>query len=296
MVANLANVLTSRNRRAMKMRCRLAILSCLLLGSTVPDVELQAANAGPGMPRAGRLEPPATQPPVREKDADDPLPIPPRDDIDERLFLVRALETLYERWPTPNGNIADFEQEVDELRGDAHRHAEYIRQRELGPELSSCFDDVAALLDRYKQAAARIRRIGREGAAGIEKQRSDDLAKASFYGGFDAGGALATGAKGKEALAIWALSTSLRFLVANNGKAERANEMTREAIERIVREYDDEYSRALARAQTVAITWGEKYAWKPGESGLDSSRDQARHALDVMARARILGNWPGCST
>jgi tetratricopeptide (TPR) repeat protein len=230
------------------------------------------------------LTPQPPPPPVVEKDADDPIPIEARADVDERLFLVRALETLYERWPVPEGNPAEFDRAIDELRRDAHRHSEYVRQRDLAPELAVRFDDLAGLLDRYQEAAARIGRITRQGAAAIDKQRTDDMAKASFNGGFEAGTALAAGAPGGQAFAIWALLTSASYLLENNGKAEQVNEASREAIERIVREYESAHSRVFARAQTLATALGEKYGWKPGEWGLDASLDQARHVLEVIER------------
>jgi hypothetical protein len=118
--------------------------------------------------------------------------------------LIRALETMYERWPVPSGNPAEFDREIDELRHDAHRHAEYIRQRDLELDLAVRFDELAGLLDRYQDAAARIGGVTRQGAAAINKKRADHMAKASFNGGFEAGTALAAGATRDQALVLYA--------------------------------------------------------------------------------------------
>ncbi|MGP0069720.1 MAG: hypothetical protein ACLQGP_39730 [Isosphaeraceae bacterium] len=272
------------------MRATRALLSTILVGSAVVGCERSESHNGPPAIGGWQISVPAPQaprPPVMEKDADDPISITARDDVDEQLFLVRALETLYELWPVPTSDPAEFDQAIDELRGDAHRHAEYIRQRELGAELATRFDDLAALLERYQESAASIGRIVRQGAAAIDKQRSDDVSKASFNGGFEAGTALAAGATGGQALGIWALLTWVGYSLENNGKAEQVNEASREAIERIMRKYEGEHSRTVARAQTLAITLGEKYRWKPGECGLDASPDQARHAVEVIQRQDV---------
>src|SRR5207248_3175797 len=138
-----------------------------------------------------------------------------RPEVDERLFLIRNLESLYEQWPLLGNDPAKLKTEIDNLHQEAHRHAQYARNRELDSMIVSLHEDLAAMLDSFEVALAGITRVVREGAALVERQTTQDLTGASVKGGLMAGGAYANGATGTEAVAMWAGATLLDFFLEN---------------------------------------------------------------------------------
>ncbi len=221
-------------------------------------------------------------PPVAARTGDSPLKLAVRPDVDELLFLVRALESLYDQWPSPAGNRETLKASIGKIRRKAHQSAQYLKEKNLDQTIASLYEDLAVMLDRYEEAVAEIDRISREGAALVEHQRNEDLTGASLNGGFLAGSAYAKGASGREAIAMWAGVTLVDYLVKNAGKAGQVEEAKRAAIAKICRDYETRYSSTVARAQAAAIALTEKYKWASSEAGFNMSLDQSRRILDTM--------------
>jgi hypothetical protein len=62
---------------------------------------------------------------------DAPLEVVTSPNVDERLFLLRALETMYERRPIGVEDPRQLQAAIGELRHEANRHHQYIIAQEF---------------------------------------------------------------------------------------------------------------------------------------------------------------------
>lgn len=210
-----------------------------------------------------RAEPPA-QP-------ETPLVITTAASVDERLFLMRALESLYERWPVGVGDPRQLREALDALRHDAVRHRQYIKERDIDDRIAALFDDLVALLDIYTGCLADSGRIEREGKARADKERVEGVSRSGVSGGVMAGQALRAGASGGEALVTWAGVALVGSLVDELGKGPARDEAKRQALEANAREFGTRFSAALATAEAAAIALADRNGWAKGEAGFDTT-------------------------
>lgn len=253
------------------------------------------AAAPPVQPPPVISTPPAR--PQRPAGAAAPAPEPPpevafevvtAEGVDERLFLMRALETLYEGWPTA-GEGRSLEAAIAALRHEATRHQLYIRERGIEDRIAGLYGDLVALLDTYADCLAEAGRIERGGASRADRERAEALTKSSFQGGIAAGEAWQDGATGGEALVAWAGLTLVGTLASEMANAPARDEAKRAAMEANVRQFVARHSEALATAEGATLALADRYGWAKGEAGFDTTPEQSRQIMDLAARGDTLG-------
>ena len=242
------------------------------------EADVRSAPAADPTPRAA----PPPRPEV-------PLEIVTAPEVDERLFLVRALETLYERWPVGVDDPGQLGAALDALRHEAVRHERYIKERGIDDRIASLYGELVGLLDDYGACLAKVGRIEREGIARAERERAEGVAQSSFSGGVLAGRALHEGASGSEALATWAGATLLGSLMDELGKGSDRDEAKREALEANASKFGRRYSEAVATAESAATALAERHVWAKGEAGFDATPEQAQQAVGFIQKGDIAG-------
>jgi len=210
-------------------------------------------------------------------------------EVDERLFLMRALETLYESWPIASGDGAALDAAIAAMRHEATRHQLYIQERGIEGRIASLYGDLVALLDTYAECLAQAGRIERGGDARVRQERLEAMAASSFSGGVMAGQARNNGSSGGEALITWAWMTVIGTLAREVANAPARDEVKRAAVEANVREFSTRYSQAVANAESVALALSDRYGWARGEAGFDTAPEQSRQVLDMAARGDTSG-------
>lgn len=236
---------------------------------------------GPVRPSASQVKKAVAPPrPVALRLDDTPLDLMPDPRADEQLFLLRVLETLYERWPSP-ADEATRKAAISQHRQLAFQHAEHARSRNLDPAIAEQYEQIAELLNVYDETIDEIARTSREARALIEHQANEDIAQSSSGAGVFAGKAYAGGASGADAILLWAGLTAMDFLIRNNGKSEQITEAERAESSRLVRAFSTRYEEQVARAQSTATRLTEKYGWAAGEAGfdIDAAQGLAVHEL-----------------
>jgi hypothetical protein len=231
----------------------------------------------------------AAAPPQPTPSLDAPLELVTSPSVDERLFLLRALETMYEQWPTGVDNPQQLQAALGELRYEANRHQQYIKDQKLDDQIAALYGDLVGLVDAYSGALATAGRIEREGVARTEKERTEGVFRSSFSGGMLAGDALNNGASGGEALAAWAGVTLVGSMFDELGKAPARDEDKRQALEANTRDYQAKFAAAFARMQSAAITLTQRYGWTRGEAGFDVSPEQATQILGLAEKGDVSG-------
>lgn len=265
-----------------------SLLPVLRTPAAGPAVPLQAAARVP-RPRLPQ-EVAQAERPAKQARADavpaTPLQVTTAANVDERLFLLRALDALYERWPIGIEEPAGLQAALGAIRHEALRHRQYVADRGLDDRIAALYGDLVDLVDVYSEALAESGRIEREGVARAERERAEGVAKSSFSGGMQAGRALGDGASGGEALAAWAGVTLLGSALDELAKAPARDEDRRRALEANARGFEAKYSAAYARLQSAALALSDRYNWAKGEAGFDLSQEQAS---DLLERARREG-------
>jgi hypothetical protein len=113
--------------------------------------------------------------------ADVTIKIEPSTLIDERLFSLRLLETMYEQWPADLRDPKQFAEAVADARFTAQRHRNHINDRNLGADLANLYGDYIASLDGYTQFLASIGKIEARAA----DQPNQDALASGYNAGFN---------------------------------------------------------------------------------------------------------------
>ncbi len=247
-------------------------------GPSVPEHVVLAAVPAPSPP--SRVEGPPPEVTVEIRTAAY---------VDERLFLLRALEALYSGWPDGQGGPGSIGPAIDALRHEALRHQKYILERGIDERIAALYGDLVGLLDAFADALAKADRIERDGAALADRQRAEAAGRAGMAGGVAAGRAYRNGAGGGEALATWAGVTIVGTLVDELARRPARSEARKAAEEANLREYTRRASEVFASAEAAATALAARHGWARAEAGFDSTPERDRRVLAILERGDSAG-------
>lgn len=190
--------------------------------------------------------------------------------IDENLFLLRALEDTYTRWPT--NSTADPSEIANWLTRTRTRIAavrDSIRTHNLDPDVGRLYDDCLIFLDTYQSYLAN------RGVAGNSiEQDGVDLALPVFAGLREGNVAERSALRRRDGGIYLSWSTLGSAIVrepqgigrGDDGQAvEGPGNSEEEALQAA-------WSETKTNAEKVARKLTIKYGWKPHEAGFDDSR------------------------
>ena len=196
---------------------------------------------------------------------------------DERLFLLRLLESLYGQCAVAFSDPQGSASLVSELRGQALRYRAHAASSGIDSEVVQLFDDFVSAIDSYVQALANISTIAQE--SNIAGTRE------AFESGF-AAGTTGTVAYHQAKANEYTTKQSLGAALALGGaellfdmwqKGAARNAATEQAYAAQLQRFRDQWMTALARAQSTSLLLSDRYAWNRGEAGFDlSNAYQAR--------------------
>ena|GEM_PF-2240786 len=211
------------------------------------------------------------------------------DKVDERLFLIRLLENMYEVWPTDVSDRNTFVAQVKELRVAAIRIREHCRREKLGFDLEKCFGDYVECLDAYMDFLAKIGQI-ENSVARRAKQDELDAGLNAGRSGLSIYGAMRQGNSGGGEAAVGALIVGgIQYLIESSNKAAQREEDAKQAVQRAAREFDDHSTAVLANAQAVARRLTAANGWGKSEAGFELNTQQAVQVVALIQR----GDWRG---
>lgn len=211
--------------------------------------------------------------------ANEKLPdIKPKADLDENLFLVRVLESLYEQWPSDVSQPDKFVAAAVELRKKAIRFKEYIRQDEKrDKELADRFDDFISALDSYTDFLANINII----EAKAERQLNKDSFASGFKSGLAGGETFCTLSQSEDissgdAAVASIIVGGLTYAIDAWDKANQRDIAKKKAIESEAKRIGDKIQAFLLQAQTTARLLAKKHGWSDSEIGWELSDEHAK--------------------
>jgi hypothetical protein len=210
--------------------------------------------------------------------------------VDETLFLVRVLESLYEQWPSDAASPNAFVAAAGELRKEALRYSQHIQAKNLDADLGARFGDVVANLDAYSSFLANLDVIQEEAV----KRLQQDSFQSGYKGGYAGGTTLATLSQSDdissgEAVAAAVIVGGITWAVDAWEKADKRDRAQQQAVEAEARRIGDLIQASLMQAQTTARELARKYKWGPSEIGWELSDDQA----EILARLSKTGDTKG---
>jgi hypothetical protein len=210
--------------------------------------------------------------------------------VDETLFLVRVLESLYEQWPSDAASPDAFVAAAGELRKEALRYRQHIQAKNLDADLAARFGEVIANLDAYTTFLANLDVIQEEAV----KQLQQDSFQSGYKGGFAGATTLGTLSQSDdissgEAVVASLIVGGITWAVdawEKSGKRDRARQ---QAVEAEARRIGDSIQTSLMQAQTTARELVKKHNWSASEIGWELSDAQA----EVLARLSEAGDTKG---
>lgn len=193
---------------------------------------------------------------------------------DERLFLLRVLETMYEQWPAADSSPAEFAATMARLRRQALQFKQHAIDAELDRELPELFSDFVTALDAYTQFLVAIDRIEKSTATqstadefgsgfngGVAGRVTFDAMRAGDYSGKQAAGA---------ALAVGLVS----YLFDSWQRAEARDAAKQQLVAQELQKASDAIYSSLLRAQNQARALEVRHAWQKAEAGFELAPDQ----------------------
>ncbi|MBC2594641.1 hypothetical protein H5P28_10255 [Ruficoccus amylovorans] len=221
--------------------------------------------------------------------AQEKLPdITPQADVDENLFLVRVLESLYSQWPSYASDPDEFTAESAELRKEAVRFRQHIqRHDELDKALGARFTDFIAALDAYTDFLANISVIKAEAA----KRQQQDSFQSGYEGGYAGAASFSTltnsGYDTGDAAVISLVIGGLVYAADAWNRSNESDEAQKRAVDAEARRIGDRYLASLTQAQATARTLAKKHGWAPSEIGWELSDEEAQ----VVTRLLETNDW-----
>lgn len=215
-------------------------------------------------------------------------PVPPL--RGEEYFLVRVLETLYERWPLQTATSEEFAADAEELRREAIRLRVRAESAGAHPAIARAYADFVTQMDRQTTFLVNL--------GAIRQAAADHAGTESFASGFKGG---YSGAEAftvldqeedistKEAAIAAIVIGAVTYAADAWVKAGQRNAAERAAVSAEVRALQDDMAATLERTRQGFQQLADLRGWKPMEIGWDLSPEPAEKWLRLREAGDVAG-------
>jgi hypothetical protein len=266
-------------------------LDKLLTKQAKKTEKAKATPASRPEPYGGALSKPILMRPAAPKRPLEKTPVievKPNDRADEVLFLVYVLKDLYSKWPK-DSDPEQVTRTLRNLRHEAKRHLQYVRDRRLDKHLETLFEDYVSCTDAVSDFLAELGSIERLDTARTEQEQGQAGFRAGFAGGYRGAEAYNGGASAGEAAAVALLISALNYVVEESKNQARRNEAKRRALDKAVRRLEDKVSTNLARTQDAVVEMESKHGWQKGEAGFHATSEEEAEISRLIEKEDISG-------
>ncbi len=218
----------------------------------------------------------------------EPVKVEVAKNVDERLFLLRLLEGMYEQWPSDVQDPKQFAAAVADARFSAQRFQQYINDHNLGRDLSNLYGDYILSLDAYTNFLASIGKIEAQAVEQAGKDRFGSGFKAGFSGAatYDLarnGAGMESGDAAGAALVVGLVN----LFVDQYDKGKEREGAKQQAVAQAAQQVTDRIMTSLGRAQNVSLELSQKHGWRRGEAGFENDVAEAKKIQEMISRADI---------
>jgi len=201
-----------------------------------------------------------------------PIEINVATNADERLFLMNLLEHLYSELPKDVSNPQAVQTALGNLRYEANRHYEDIKQKNLDDRLASLYSDFLSAVDDYNALLVNYGKIESDAVARTEKESAESGFSAGFNGAETYADARDNGNSGSDALLQGAAVGIIQYLWDDYNKGKERDAAKQQELQEANQEFQNKFSTYIARSQNAAVDLSQKYSWEKGEAGFDDSQ------------------------
>jgi hypothetical protein len=231
---------------------------------------------------------------------DSPIEIKVSTSVDERLFLLYALEEIYRTFPATNSGSTRLTDWLASTRAFVRRLQHHAGESKIDADVVTLYKDCLGVLESYEDLLATLGSISKADVA----RRARD----SYSSGFDAGklgrkvydSSRASGLSSKQALGRAGAAAAIMYLLGEANRARERDAARKRAIDAATRKFRNSMEDAVARAGVVAGRLSTRYRWKSGEANFSASAKgtlasryptQARNPFAVVAYANSRLWW-----
>ncbi len=247
------------------------IAGCSSAPGRLPDSSARSANPVVPMPSA----PVPAPTPVPQPRPDGPYSTTPMGDVDENLFLVRALEATYQNWPAETEPRDSLQQWLARTRVQMLRLQATASARGLDADVLRLYDDGLRFLEAYEAYLSGLGAIDRNAV----RQAQNDATSALLFSVMQAA------RFGPITGIVSGLGDGFRRSVSRD-------ETRKAALDAEIRRVRDSWVSTDSRARLFADNLTTKFGWQRGEAGFDGDHNRtladnaARRPRDPFVKAR----------
>lgn len=209
--------------------------------------------------------------------------------VDERLFLLTLLESMYTTWPTDTSDQNEFVAAATEHRATAIRMREHCRRENLGADLEGCFDEYVQSLDAYTDFLLNLGHIRKETAEQVQKDELSSGFNAGLAGSATYGAMSGSDYSGGEAAAAALMTGIAQYLLDSWEKADKRDAVAQQRMEALARRLDDRIAASRANAQAVARKLAKENGWGKSEAGFENDPQLTAHIQKMIEQNDLQG-------
>lgn len=213
---------------------------------------------------------------------DAPFDIKPEVNLDENLFLLRALETTYERWPHNAAEPENIQNWLARTKIQTIRLRSHIKASNLDSDVGTLYDDCLRFLGLYETYLTNLGLIAERHGNQAQEDSTKTLEYALNVGASVTKRFIGSGATANTALGFGIIAGIGSALWEGYHREGNRNEARRNTLDAERRRVDRDWAETIARAQAVAGRLTQRYEWKLGEAGFDG--DSNRKIIDNLKR------------
>jgi len=209
--------------------------------------------------------------------------VQPNKDVDERLFLLRALDDLYNQFPSWETDATTLQDELGRLRRLGTKTHLYIKGRNLDASLGDLYADFVSAVDAYADCLASVDKIQRGAIAQAQRNNTETGFDAVLRGTSVASAASDQGYSSGESNGMGVLAGILSAAVDSYQKDKQLQEEKRQAVAQAVGVLKNRLAAFQSQAELTAADLTTKYGWKNSEAGFDD--DEENKAIQQLSAA-----------
>lgn len=202
---------------------------------------------------------------------------PPRQ-VDEQLYLLRALEHACYIWPQDEGDPQAYAEALRGYRNDLIRLRTYIQQQpRLDPRLAERFDALIGLIDAHRQLLAQV--------TGVQLDKDAEALQDHLASG---GNALANGIATGDPIA-GSIVASGTYLLDSLNRSEQRDHAAQVQIQAAIQVYDDQVAVFLHECTLLAQSMTRQHGWGRGEAGWTDNDARDELVETLIAEGNVAG-------
>jgi hypothetical protein len=196
-----------------------------------------------------------------------PIDLTPKAVFDERLILYDAYHALADGGDIDGDGNLKTKEGIQELRFTVNRFYEYIKKRQIDPNLELLYADLLTSLDLQSDFLTTVQRIDEDAATQTDKDAQETGFDSGFAGGTAAASIDNKGGSGGEKLLGGLAAGIMTWAIEDLDKKQELDDNKRRALEDANEQLQRGLSPIQARAANAIDNYVAQNNWPKGSDG-----------------------------